>query len=44
MTTDATGGRRLRYDGVRGVRDTVVTPVGDSLTYPIDAWGPAVGA
>lgn len=44
LTTDATGSWRLRYDGVRGVLDTVVTPVGDSLTYTIDAWGPAVGA
>ena len=34
---------RLRYDGVRGVLDSVMTPYGDTLRWTIDQRGRAVG-
>lgn len=41
--TDPAGTRRLRYDAVRGVLDTVVTPFSETLKWTVDSWGRAVG-
>ncbi len=43
VQTDPTGAWQLRYHGVRGVLDTVLTPFGETLAYSRDAWGRAVG-
>lgn len=43
VVTDVRGTWRLRYDGVRGVLDSVMTPYGDTLRWAIDARGRAVG-
>jgi RHS repeat-associated protein len=43
LVTDVRGTWRLRYDGVRGVLDSVVTPYGDTLRWTIDQRGRAVG-
>lgn len=40
---DVRGAWRMRYDGVRGVLDTVMTPYGDTLHWTIDQRGRAVG-
>ena len=41
--TDVLGTWRLRYDGVRGVLDTIVTPFADTLRWTIDSRGRYVG-
>jgi RHS repeat-associated protein len=43
LVTDARGTWRMRYDAVRGVLDSVVTPYGDTLRWTIDPRGRAVG-
>jgi RHS repeat-associated protein len=42
-TTDVLGTWRLRYDGIRGVLDTIITPFTDTLRWTIDTRGRRVG-
>ena len=43
LTTDVRGTTRLRYDAVRGLLDSLLTPYGDTLRWTIDARWRRVG-